>query len=112
MKKLCLLLALLLLPTFARAEALPVLRLDAQVLDYVAVKPGQLTLGDFTSPVTVKYRGSYSVTFTGKRNYSLHLKNADGTQSKVSLLGLREADDSVLLGALNDPSRLRNVVGL
>lgn len=112
MKKLCLLLVLLLLPALARGEGLPVLRLDTPVLDYVAVRPGQLTLGDFVTPVTAKYRGSYSVTFTGKRNYSLHLKDEGGNQRKVSLLGLREDDDYVLLGALNDPCRLRNVVGL
>ena len=112
MKKLCLLLLLLLLPVLGQAEALPVLRLDTPVLDYVAVKPGRLTLGDFVTPVTAKYRGSYSVTFTGKRNYSLHVKDEKGEQRKVSLLGLREDDDYVLLGALSDPSRLRNVIGL
>ena len=48
MKKLCLLLLLLLLPALGQAEALPVLRLDTPVLDYVAVKPGRLTdaIGD------------------------------------------------------------------
>lgn len=112
MKKLCLLLLLLLLPALARGDALPVLRLDTPVLDYVAAKPGLLTLGDFSTPVTAKYRGSYSVTFTGKRNYSLHLKDEKGDQRKVSLLGLREDDDYVLLGALSDPCRLRNAVGL
>ena len=112
MKKLCLLLLLLLLPALGQAEALPVLRLDTPVLDYVAVKPGRLTLGDFVTPVTAKYRGSYSVTFTGKRNYALHIKDEAGEQRKVSLLGLREDDDYVLLGALSDPSRLRSVIGL
>lgn len=97
----------------ARAEnALPVLRLDAEMLNYVTARPGTLTLGDFSTPVTVKYRGTYSVTFTGKRNYSLHLKDADGAQRKEALLGLRADDDYVLLGGLSDGSRLRNPVGL
>lgn len=114
MKKLCCFLLFLLLaaPVCRGEEALPVLRLDAPVLDYVAPREGLLTVGDFAAPVTVKYRGSYSVTFTGKRNYSLHLKNADGSQRKASLLGLRKDDDYVLLGALSDASRLRNVIGL
>ena len=112
MKRLCLLLVLLLLPLLARGEELPTVRLEAPVLDYVAVKKGRLTLEDIVTPVTVKYRGSYSVTFTGKRNYSLHLKDESGGQRKLSLLGLREDDDYVLLGALSDPCRLRNAVGL
>ena len=113
MKKLCCLLLLaLLMPLLAGAESLPVLRLDAPVLDYVAVREGRLTVGAFSSPVTLKYRGSYSVTFTGKRNYSLHLKTESGGQRKAALLGLREDDDYVLLGGLSDLSRLRNAVGL
>ena len=114
MRKICLFLILcVLLGLCARAEdALPVLRLDAAQLDYVAARPGTLQLDDFSCPVTVKYRGTYSVTFTGKRNYSLHLKDADGGPRKESLLGLRADDDYVLLGGLSDPCRLRNPVGL
>ena len=107
-----LLLLLLCLPGMGGAEGLPTVRLDAAQLDYVAARPGTLTVGDFTTPVTVKYRGTYSFTFTGKRNYSLHLKDAAGNPRKASLLGLRRDDDYVLLGALSDPSRLRNPVGL
>ena len=108
-----LLLLCLCLPGTGRGEdALPVLRLEAALLDYVAVRPGTLTAEDITTPVTVKYRGSYSVTFAGKRNYSLHLKDEAGEQRKRSLLGLREDDDYVLLGGLSDLSRLRCPVGL
>ena len=92
--------------------ALPLLRLDAARLDYVSAKPGTLTVEGFSTPVTVKYRGTYSFTFTGKRNYSLHLKTPAGEQRKVSLLGLRADDDYVLLGGLSDPSRLRCPAGL
>lgn len=114
MKKFCFLIALLcLLPAAVRGEGvLPVLRLDASQLDYVSVRPGTLTLGDFSTPVTVKYRGAYSFTFTGKRNYSLHLKDEAGNQRKASLLGLRRDDDYVLLGEYSDPCRLRAAVGL
>ena len=115
MKKICFFLALLCLLPLLAAEAetaLPVLRLDAAQLDYVSVKPGTLTVGDFSTPVTVKYRGTYSITFTGKRNYTLHLKSPEGAQRKVSLLGLRADDDYVLLGGLSDPSRMRCAAGL
>ena len=92
--------------------ALPVLRLDAAQLDYVAARPGTLTVEGYSSPVTVKYRGTYSFTFTGKRNYTLHVKTPEGGQHKVSLLNLRADDDYVLLGGLSDPSRLRCPAGL
>lgn len=88
------------------------LRLETGVLDYVAARPGLLRTAEGTFPVTVKYRGSYSATFRGKRNYSFHLKTADGEKCRRSLLGLRTDDDYVLLGALNDPSRLRSTVGM
>ena len=92
--------------------SLPVLRLDAAGLDYVSPKPGTLWAEGFSTPVTVKYRGAYSFTFTGKRNYTLHLKTPEGGQRKVSLLNLRADDDYVLLGGLSDPSRLRCPAGL
>lgn len=111
-KLLCFVTLLLLLASPALGEGLPVLYLDASQLDYVRTRPGALTAGDAVLPVAVKYRGTYSFTFTGKRNYSLHLKNQAGESQKVSLLGLREDDDYVLLGGLSDSSRLRNPVGL
>lgn len=93
-------------------EALPRITLNAPQLNYVFARPGEVETGGETLAVTVKYRGTYSATFTGKRNYSFHLKDAAGKQLKSSLLGLRCDDDYVLLGALSDPSRLRNAVGM
>ena len=97
-------------------QALPVLRLETGLLDYVTARPGSLTVtaagSKIVSPVTVKYRGTYSATFTGKRNYSFHLKTDWGDASHISLLGLRADDDYVLLGGLSDPCRLRAAVGL
>ncbi|MBQ9196843.1 MAG: CotH kinase family protein [Clostridia bacterium] len=114
MKKIFLFIALFcVFAASARGDgALPVLRLDAAQLDYVSEKPGTLTAEGFTTPVAVKYRGAYSITFTGKRNYTLHLKTPEGGQRKVSLLNLRADDDYVLLGGLSDPSRLRCPAGL
>ena len=102
-------------PAYAE-QALPVLRLEARLLDYVTARPGRLTVtaagSEIISSVTVKYRGTYSATFTGKRNYSFHLKTSRGEASHISLLGLRTDDDYVLLGGLSDPCRLRAAVGL
>lgn len=104
------------LPMVCAAEELPRVYLDAGRLSYAAVKNGSVRVetqeGVIESPVTVKYRGTYSFSFTGKRNYSLHLKTEDGEQNKISLLGLREDDDYVLYGALSDMSRLRSLVAL
>lgn len=96
--------------------SLPVVYLEGALLSTVENKPGHLTVrdaqGEFSSDITIKYRGTYSASFTLKRNYTLHLKNAEGGQLKCSLLGLREDDDWVLLGGYSDPSRLRILVGL
>lgn len=101
----------------AAQGALPVVRLSASRLSTLECKPGTITVqeanGDcFFSDITVKYRGTYSASFTLKRNYTLHLKTAEGAQRKESLLGLREDDDFVLLGGYSDPSRLRIPAGL
>jgi len=64
---------------------------------------------DYTTPVTIGYRGQSSKDYA-KHNYSLHLKTADGDQNKTSLLGMRKDDDWILSGAMNDKMRLRNTV--
>ena len=107
-----LLCVLLLLPAARAEDALPVLYLNAAQLDYVLPRAGTLTAEGLTTPVTVKYRGMYSATFAGKRNYTLHLKDEAGAQRKLSLLGLPADDDYVLWGGLSDASRLRAPVGL
>jgi len=101
----------------ARAQELPVITITAAQLSEQFVKEGEVAVEDpggshFFSPITVKYRGTYSASFTLKRNYSFHLKNADGSQRKESLLGLRRDDDYALLSGYSDASRLRILVGL
>ena len=101
----------------AQADALPVITIAASQLNAQTVKEGSITVNDtdgavFTSPVTVKYRGTYSASFTLKRNYTFHLKDENGNQVKRSLLGLRHDDDYALLGGYSDMSRLRILVGL
>ena len=95
---------------------LPQIYLEGALLSTTESKPGKVTVrdaqGEFCSDITLKYRGTYSASFTLKRNYTLHLKNADGGQLKESLLGLRHDDDWTLLGGYSDPSRLRILVGL
>lgn len=117
-------LLLALLPMSAPAEKedaassfLPVVRLESALLSTLESKPGRISVeaapGEvFFSDMTIKYRGTYSASFTLKRNYTLHLKTADGLQRKESLLGLNRDDDYVLLGGYSDPSRLRILVGL
>ncbi len=96
--------------------SLPQIHLEGALLSTVENKKGKLTVQDgqeeFACDITIKYRGTYSASFTLKRNYTLHLKNAEGGQLKESLLGLREDDDWALLGGYSDPSRLRILVGL
>ena len=101
----------------AQEDTLPVITIAASQLNAQTVKEGSVTVNDtngavFTSPITVKYRGTYSASFTLKRNYTFHLKDGNGNQVKRSLLGLRHDDDYALLGGYSDMSRLRILVGL
>ena len=100
----------------AASLSLPVICLEGALLSTLENKPGKIRVqtGEsmFESDITLKYRGTYSASFTLKRNYTFHLKNADGTQRKEALLGLRADDDYALLGGYSDPSRLRIPVGL
>lgn len=98
------------------AAELPVIHLEGALLSTVESKPGSMRIetenGVFESDITLKYRGTYSASFTLKRNYTIHLKTENGEQRKESLLGLRKDDDYALLGGYSDPSRLRILVGL
>jgi len=100
----------------AASLSFPVIYLEGALLSTLDNKPGKIRVQTdetvMESDITLKYRGTYSASFTLKRNYTFHLKNADGTQRKESLLGLREDDDYALLGGYSDPSRLRIAVGL
>ena len=65
----------------------------------------------YTTAITIGYRGQSSLSYD-KHNFSVHLKDENGEQNKVSLLGLRKDDDWVLSGAMNDQIRVRNMVAM
>lgn len=65
----------------------------------------------YTTAITIGYRGQSSLSYD-KHNYSVHLKDENGEQNKTSLLGLRDDDDWVLSGAMNDQIRVRNMVAM
>ena len=116
-RAICWAVALCLFASAHAQTALPTLSVTSPRLNYFIPRVGSMTLTDasdavFSSPITIKYRGSSSIAHAGKRKYALHLKNADGAQHKASLLGLRTDDDWVLDGMLNDLSRMRNRVAL
>ena len=111
------LLALLLLLLFycpsASADDSPVLRLLSPRLNYFISKEATLELKDasgsiLSSSVLLRYRGSTSAFYEGKRNYRLTLTDVEGEPLCLSLLGLREDDDWLLDGMYGDLSRLRN----
>ena len=92
---------------------------------YANQRPGTLTLYDpdyaahgqaepeTTLYITIGYRGQSSLNYD-KHNYTVHLwqDEARTQKRKVSLLGLREDDDWILCGAMNDQLRLRNTVAM
>ena len=65
----------------------------------------------YTTAITIGYRGQSSLSYD-KHNYSVHLKDENGEQNKVSLLGLRKDDDWALSGSMNDQMRVRNMVAM
>ena len=65
----------------------------------------------YTTAITIGYRGQSSLSYD-KHNFSVHLKDENGEQNKVALLGLRKDDDWVLSGAMNDQLRVRNMVAM
>lgn len=64
----------------------------------------------YSSEITIKFRGQSSLSYD-KHGYSVHLKKYGG-QNKMALLGLREDDDWILDGAMNDMLRVRNSVAM
>lgn len=110
MKRFLIFLICLLFPFPAGAETLPWVEIQSPRLNYFEKRDGSLLINGESISMTVKYRGSSSALNEGKRNYSLHLKTADGGQYKVSLLGMRKDDDWILDGAQSDLSRIRNRV--
>ena len=89
---------------------------------YANQRPGTMTLYDpdyaahgqdgpeITAEITIGYRGQSSLNYD-KHNYTVHLWE-NGEPRKLSLLGLREDDDWILCGAMNDQLRLRNTVAM
>ena len=103
---------LLLCAACAQGEQLPQLRLETSRLNYFVYRDGTLTLTDSCGseasfPIRVRYRGSTSAFYEGKRNYRVTLGN-ETQPLKRSLLGLRKDDDWLLDGMYGDLSRLRN----
>ena len=104
-------------PPVQADTALPVITITASQLNEHTAKSGSISVscpdGTYlSSPAAIKYRGTYSASFTLKRNYSFHLKDENGLQRKESLLNLRCDDDYTLLGGYSDASRLRILTGL
>ena len=110
MKRLLIVLICLLFPISAEAGVLPQLEIKCPRLNYFEKRDGVLVVNGESIPVTLKYRGSSSALNQGKRNYSLHLKTADGEKNKRSLMGMRKDDDWILDGVQSDLSRIRNRV--
>ncbi len=110
MKRLLIFLFCLLFAFPADAETLPQLEIQCPRLNYFEKRDGSLLINGESISIALKYRGSSSALNEGKRNYSLHLKTADGEQYKCALLGLRKDDDWILDGTQSDLSRIRNRV--
>lgn len=110
MKRLLILIICLFIPLLTGAEGLPQLEITCPRLNYFEKRSGVLLVNGESISMTLKYRGSSSAFNEGKRNYSLHLKKADGEQYKPALLGMRKDDDWILDGTQSDLSRIRNRV--
>ncbi|ASB48670.1 CotH kinase family protein [Alkalitalea saponilacus] len=62
---------------------------------------------EFQSRIIINKRGSSSLSFP-KNNYGFHIQEEDGSNRKVSLLGLPEEHNWVLHGPYSDKTLMRN----
>jgi hypothetical protein len=69
----------------------------------------QLRTPGFHGQVAIETRGRWSRRFP-KKSYALEVRNPDGSNRDVSLLGLPADDDWILYAAYNDRTLIRNVL--
>lgn len=64
---------------------------------------------DYNGKIGIEIRGESSQGFEQK-SYSIELRNADGTNNNVKILGLPEESDFVLHGPYSDKTMMKNVL--
>ncbi len=65
---------------------------------------------DYNGYIGIEFRGSSSQNYPPKP-YAIETRNADGSNNDVSILGMPEENDWVLLSNYNDKSFMRNILG-
>src|SRR5918992_4164431 len=71
--------------------------------------PAQLRVPGFEGQVAIETRGRWSRHFP-KKSYALEVRDPDGSNRNVGLLGLPADDDWILYAAYNDRTLIRNVL--
>lgn len=74
---------------------------------------GNTNYGKNASPVvvsdcTVKIRGQSSAQIYDKKQYKIHLENADGTNNNIALLGMPQENDWIINGTYGDTTVMHN----
>src|SRR5918992_4054251 len=69
----------------------------------------QLRVPGFEGQVAIETRGRWSRHFP-KKSYALEVRDPDGSNRNVGLLGLPADDDWILYAAYNDRTLIRNVL--
>lgn len=96
-------------PPAASAE-LPVTRITtARAIPDEPKLPATLRMPGYRGRIGIERRGQSSQNFP-KKSYAIELRNRDGSDRKVPLLGMPADGDWVLYGPYNDKTLMRNVV--
>ena len=106
------------LPTAAAARNLPVLAINAPegIVDEPK-RPATMRVFDrryrevYRGPIGIELRGFTSQQDHPKKPYALETRKPSGENRNVSLLGMPEDDDWVLIASYGDESLLRNLLG-
>jgi hypothetical protein len=91
------------------AAAPPTLSIDAGQRIGRREVPAQLRAPGFQGQVAIETRGRWSRRFP-KKSYALEVRDPDGSNRDVGLLGLPADDDWILYAAYNDRTLIRNVL--
>lgn len=68
------------------------------------------TANEYNGKIGIEFRGSSSQHYPQKP-FAIETRNSDGSNNNVSILGMPEENDWVLLSHYNDKSLMRNILG-
>ncbi|MGH2948388.1 MAG: CotH kinase family protein [Solirubrobacteraceae bacterium] len=97
------------LAALALSAPLPQVSIEAERRIGGAKVPAQMRMRGLDARIAIGVRGRWSRRFP-KKSYSLEVREPDGANRNVPLLGMPAEDDWILYAAYNDRTLIRNVL--